>query len=177
MAQHWGKTLNGRAALSIPVGNLASFIAGDRLELGVSGEWGPQDAATTNKGDIKFVGVDFQYLGTGFAIKAQGMRGDAPGSEIDHAFGLQLHKSGYVELNWLMLARLGVLLRAEMRDAVVTLGHERAYVTKSQRLTGGLRLVLSSNVVMKAEYLNNREYGGIRPFKDDVFTSSLVLAY
>jgi hypothetical protein len=38
-------------------------------------------------------------------------------------------------------------------------------------------LVCSSNVVVKAEYLNNREYGGIRPFKNDIFTSSLVLAY
>jgi hypothetical protein len=177
IAQHTGKTLNGRAALSIPVGNLASVIAGDRLEFGLSGEWGPQDAATDNHGDIEFVGVDVQYLGTGFSLKAQGMRGGAPGRDVDGAFGLKLHKSGYVEMNWLMLARLGLILRAEARDAVVTLGTERAYVTKSARLTGGLRVVLSSNVVVKAEYLNNREYGGIHPFKNDVFTSSLVLAY
>jgi hypothetical protein len=177
VAQHWGKTLNGRAALSIPVGDLARFIAGDRLELGLSGEWGPQDAAADNKGDIKFVGVDVQYLGTGFALKAQAMRGGAPGRDLDNAFGLQLHKSGYVEMDWQLLARLGVMLRAEARDAVVTLGTERAYITKSARFTGGLRVVLSSNIVAKAEYLNNREFGGIRQFKNDVFTSSLVLAY
>jgi hypothetical protein len=172
-----GKTLSGRAALSAPVGDLGRWIAGDRLELGLSGEWGPQDNATDSGGDIKFVGVDVQYLGTSFWLKAQAMRGDAPGRDVDDAFGLRLHKSGYVELDWLMLARLGILLRAEARDAVVTLGHQRAYITKSARLTGGLRMVLSSNVVLKAEYLNNREYGGIRPFKNDVFTSSLVLAY
>ena len=172
-----GKTFSGRFALSIPVGNLARFIAGDRLELGLSGEWGPQDNATDDKGDTKFVGADVQYLGTGFAIKAQAMKGSSPGSQRDNAFGLQLHKSGYVELDWQMFARLGLLLRAEMRDALVTLGVERAYVTKSARFTGGLRVVLSSNVVVKAEYLNNREFGGIRPFKNDVFTSSLVLAY
>ena len=45
------------------------------------------------------------------------------------------------------------------------------------RFTGGLRFVFSSNMLLKAEYLNNREYGGIREFKNDVFTSSLVLAY
>jgi hypothetical protein len=172
-----GKTFSGRFALSIPVGNIARFIAGDRLELGLSGEWGPQDNATDNGGDTKFVGADLQYLGTGFALKAQAMKGSSPGSQRDNAFGLQLHKSGYVELDWQMLARLGLLLRAEMRDALVTLGVERAYVTKSARFTGGLRVVLSSNVVVKAEYLNNREFGGIRPFKNDVFTSSLVLAY
>jgi hypothetical protein len=32
-------------------------------------------------------------------------------------------------------------------------------------------------VVLKAEYLHNREFGGIREFMNDVFTSSLVLAY
>jgi hypothetical protein len=172
-----GKTLSGRFALSIPVGNLARFIAGDRLELGVSGEWGPQDNSSNNKGDTTFVGLDVQYLGTGFSLKGQVMKGDSPGSDLDHAFGLRLNKSGYLELNWLMLARLGLILRGEARDAVVTLGTERAYITKSMRFTGGLRLVVSSNVVVKAEYLNNREYGGIRPFKNDVFTSSLVLAY
>jgi hypothetical protein len=172
-----GKTVTGRVAVSVPVGNLARFIAGDRLELGVSGEWGPQDFAIDNKGDMLFVGADLQYLGTGFNIKAQVMRGEAPGSEVSRAFGLKLNNSGYVELNWLVLARVGLMARAEARDAVVTLGNERAYITKSARLTGGLRFVLSSNIVLKAEYLHNREYGGIRSFKNDVFTSSLVLAY
>ena len=32
-------------------------------------------------------------------------------------------------------------------------------------------------MVLKAEYLHNREYGGIREFDNDVFTSSLVLAF
>jgi hypothetical protein len=172
-----GKTLSGRVALSAPVGKLASFIAGDRLELGLSGEWGPQDNATDDKGDIQFVGVDLQYLGTGFGIKAQAMRGAAPGRAVDGAFGLKLNRSGYLEMDWQVLARFGILGRAELRDALVTLGTERAYVTKSIRFTGGARVVLSSNIVLKAEYLNNREYGGIRPFKNDVFTSSLVLAY
>jgi hypothetical protein len=172
-----GKTLTGRVAVSLPVGNLARFIAGDRLELGVSGEWGPQDFAVDNGGDMHFLGADLQYLGTGFNIKAQAMTGAAPGREVDRAFGLKLNKSGYLELNWLVLARVGLMARAEARDAVVTLGTERAYITKSARLTGGLRFVLSSNVVLKAEYLHNREYGGIRGFRNDIFTSSLVLAY
>lgn len=172
-----GKTLTGRVALSAPVGNLFSFIAGDRLEVGFSTEWGPQDFAIDSKGDMRFFGVDLQYLGTGFNLKAQAMQGDAPGRDVDRAFGLKLNKSGYLELNWLVLARVGLMARAEARDAIVTLGLERAYITKSARLTGGLRLVLSSNIVLKAEYLNNREYGGIRSFKNDVFTSSLVLAY
>jgi hypothetical protein len=37
--------------------------------------------------------------------------------------------------------------------------------------------VFSPHIVLKAEYLNNREYGGINEFKNDIFTSSLVLSY
>jgi len=31
--------------------------------------------------------------------------------------------------------------------------------------------------LLKVEYLHNQEYGGIEQFDNDVFTSSLVLAY
>ena len=41
----------------------------------------------------------------------------------------------------------------------------RLYITKSWRATGGLRFVLSDRVVLKAEYLNNGEYGGIPQIK------------
>jgi hypothetical protein len=124
-----GKTLSGRAALSIPVGDLAAAIAGDRLELGVSGEWGPQDFAADNGGDMWFLGVDLHYQGNGLQLKAQGIRGGAPGREADKAWGLTLHNSGYVELDWQMFARVGLLGRAEARDALVVLGQERAYLT------------------------------------------------
>jgi hypothetical protein len=175
--QNSGKTLSGRAAISVPVGDLFQAIAGDRLELGASGEWGPQDKAHDNSGAMWFAGLDLQYLGSGYALKAQVMRGAAPGSDSGRAWGLKLRNSGYVEANWQMLARLGVVARAEARDAFVHLAQERAYLTKQMRVTGGLRFVFSSNVVLKAEYLHNREFGGIREFMNDVFTSSLVLAY
>jgi hypothetical protein len=175
--QNSGKTLSGRVAVSAPVGDLAAAISGDRLELGVSGEWGPQDKATDNQGQMWFAGLDLQYLGSGYALKAQLMRGAAPGRLADKAWSLELRNSGYVELDWQMLARLGIVLRGEARDALVTLGTERAYLTKSMRLTGGARIVFSPNVILKAEYLHNREFGGIAQFRNDVFTSSLVLAY
>ena len=175
--QNSGKTLSARAAISVPIGDLFQAIAGDRLELGASGEWGPQDKAHDNSGDMWFAGLDLQYLGSGYALKAQVMRGAAPGSDSGRAWGLKLRNSGYVEANWQMLARLGVVARAEARDAFVHLAQERAYLTKEMRVTGGLRFVFSSNVVLKAEYLHNREFGGIREFMNDVFTSSLVLAY
>src|SRR4030095_6021912 len=34
--KNWGKTLNGRLALSVPVGHLIDALGGDRLEIGLS---------------------------------------------------------------------------------------------------------------------------------------------
>jgi hypothetical protein len=169
--------LNGRVALSLPVGSLLSPLGSDRLELGASGEWGPQDWATTNDGALWFAGLDLQYLSANFNIKAQAMQGKAPGRPEDRAWRLDLRTSGYAEVDWQFLPFLGALARAERRDALVTLGTERAYVTKQYRFTGGLRVVFNAHVVAKLEYLVNREYGGIPQINNDIFTSSLVLAY
>ena len=43
--------------------------------------------------------------------------------------------------------------------------------------TGGVRVVVNSHMVVKAEYLHNDEYGGISEFDNDIFTSSMVLFF
>ena len=45
------------------------------------------------------------------------------------------------------------------------------------RFTGGIRVVFGPRVWLKAEYLVNREFGGVQEFRNDIFTSSLVLGY
>jgi hypothetical protein len=170
-----GKTLNGRAAVSIPVGRL--YRSDDRLELGVSGEWGPQDRASNNAGKMWFAGVDLQYLAVNFAVKGQLLEGKSPGNGDMGVWGLDLKPSGYLELDWQMLARFGLVLRGEVRDAIVTLGSERIYVTKQARFTTGIRVVINPHTIVKAEYLRNVEYGGIPQFANDIATSSLVLAF
>jgi hypothetical protein len=172
-----GKTLNGRVAISVPIGDFIPALAGHRLEVGGSGEWGSQDWATDNSGKIWFAGLDFQYLSANFMLKAQAMRGGAPGTVDDVAWHLTLHTSGYVELDWMALPFLGFIGRAEMRDAFVALGTNRAYLTKEQRFTGGVRVVFSPHIVLKSEFLWNREYGGIQQFENNIFTNSLVLAF
>ncbi|MDX2023795.1 MAG: hypothetical protein SF187_26390 [Deltaproteobacteria bacterium] len=164
------KTLNGRVALSAP-------LLHNRLELGFSGEWGAQDKDRSGGREIWFLGVDLQYLGTSVWLKAQAMRGGAPGTADDRVWGLKLRNSGYVEVDWMFLPRVGTILRAELRDAFVTLGTERAYLTKQMRFTGGARVVLNEHMFVKAEYYYNREYGGVEQFRNNMFTSSLVLAY
>ena len=98
-------------------------------------------------------------------------------SRCASAWGLKLHNSGYVEINVQPLSRFGLIGRFEARDAVVTFATERIYVTKEMRLTGGVRFTFGPHVALKAEYLYNREYGGIAQFDNDIFTTSLVLAY
>ena len=106
------------------------------------------------------------------------MRGGAPG-EPDAAqgvYGLKLHPSGYAELDWQVLPQFGFMVRGALRDAIVTLGTDRIYITKEIQYTAGVRVVFNSHVIAKLEYNHNQEYGGVPTFLDDIFTSSLVLS-
>jgi hypothetical protein len=168
-----GKTASGRLAIR----------PGRALELGVSGEYGAQDHALDSENPLWFVGGDLQaHLGP-LELKAEGLTGRGTGEtlavyDFDHrTYGLRLNFGGYLEGDLMVTPKLGVLGRAEMRDARVWLGTDRLYITKGWRATGGLRYVANEHVVVKAEYLHNGEYGGVPQIRDDVFTSSLILAF
>jgi hypothetical protein len=169
-----GKTASGRFALRPPMGPV-------ELELGVSASYGAQDRARDSRGKMKLYGADLMAHVGSVDLKAQWLRGSAPGRPEDEAYGLELHNGAYAELDWMITPVLGIMGRGEFRDAFVWLGNpdavdgaNRAYITKSWRGTAGLRLVFSERVVLKAEYLRNGEYGGIPEIRNDVFTSSLV---
>ncbi|HET6147068.1 MAG TPA: hypothetical protein VFH68_06010 [Polyangia bacterium] len=169
-----GKTASGRISVHPP-------IPVD-LELGLSGSYGSQDLARDSRGKMWFAGVDFSAHYQSLDFKAQVLRGAAPGNPADDAYGLELHKGGYAELDWMATPIFGVLGRAELRDAFVWLGDSssdrganRAYLTKSWRGVLGGRVVFSERLVFKAEYLRNGEYGGIPEIKNDIFTTSLLL--
>jgi hypothetical protein len=177
-----GKTVSGRAAFAPPL----PF----RLELGVSGMYGAQDRALDSQHPIWFAGADLQLLTSRFQLKAEYLRGSADGEigppvNLAHrVYGLRLHNGGYVQLTAMLKSFLGVLVRGELRDAFVWLGDptleekaERLYVTKSWRLTVGVRAVINQRIVAKIEYLHNGEYGGVPSIRNDVFTSSVVMSY
>jgi hypothetical protein len=175
--KNWGKTLNGRVALHVPLGELIPAISGDFLEVGGSGEWGPQDRATDVDGQIWFAGVDLTYSSAYFTLKGQWMRGFAPGRAVERVWALDLSDSGYVELQSMLTPWLGLMVRGDLRQAVVTLARDRVYVTDSFRVTGGARVVFNSHIAAKAEYLHNGEFGDVPEFDNDVFVSALVLSY
>jgi len=172
-----GKTLSGRLSLRPP-------FSGFDAELGVSGSWGAQDRISNNSGAMWFVGVDFLgHVGV-LDVKAQWLKGRAPGSPLDQAYGLNLKGGGYLELDYMLTPIIGLLARGEYRNALVWLdgldpaaGDNRIYVTKSWRGTFGAHVALKERLILKAEYLRNGEYGGIPNIKNDVFTSSLVFIF
>ena len=171
-----GKNVSGRLSVRFPVGSIIPALEGHTLEIGGSGEWGPQDRAKGD-GSVWFAGDDLEYRGIDFAIKAEWLKGRAPGSALYGAWELDLKTGAYVEIDWMIVPWLGVMVRGGLRDAFVALGTERAYITQSWRVTGGVRFVLNNHIIFKAEYLKNGEYGDVPEFQNDVFTSSLLLRY
>ncbi len=172
-----GKTFSGRIAIHIPLDGISSAFEGHSLEIGGSGEVGPQDRDPGGDGYIWFAGADLAYRTVSFALKAEFLKGRSPGSDIFPAWELDLKRGAYLEVDWMVLPWLGLMVRGGLRDAFVALGTERAYVTQSWRFTGGVRFVLNHHIILKAEYLKNGEYGDVPEFQNDVFTSSLVLRY
>lgn len=92
-------------------------------------------------------------------------------------YSLDLKKGGYVEADVVVTPSLGVIGRAELRDAEVQQGTARLYITKSWRATAGLRFVLNPHAVVKAEYSHNGEYGGSPSIPNDVVTTSAVVSF
>ncbi|HEX8109237.1 MAG TPA: hypothetical protein VF516_15995, partial [Kofleriaceae bacterium] len=164
------KTVSGRAALRFP-------ILGGTVEVGPSGSWGTQDTTPDNGPKMWFVGVDAELAMPRIAVKAQWLKGKAPGDPDTMTYALDLKQGGYVEADVLVTPLIGVLGRAEFRDADMTLGQERMYITRNWRATGGVRLSISPNATLKAEYSHNGEYGGTPSIPDDVVTTSAVMAF
>jgi hypothetical protein len=164
-----GKTLSGRAAAHLPL----PF----ELEVGLSGSYGPQDWSANNDHAMWFVGPDLLGHVGPCDVKLQWLTGRAAGDAVDDVYGLRLHGGGYLEVDTMVTPSLGLLGRIEYRDALVWLGSDRAYLTKSWRATIGARWVLTARATLKVEYLHNGEYGRLPSVPNDVFTSSFVLEY
>jgi hypothetical protein len=166
-----GKTASGRLAIALPL------PAPVRIELGVSGLYGAQDRALDSQHPIWFGGADLQVLWRSWRLAAEWLRGSSDG-EVGPPVNLAHRVYG------LRSSYLGVLVRADLRDAFVWLGDptlpegaERLYVTKNWRATVGVRAIVSERLVVKLEYLHIGEYGGVPSIRNDVFTSSVVMSY
>lgn len=164
------KAVSGKVSVRLPV-------LGGTFEAGPSGQWGTQDGAPDGASAAWIAGVDAELETSRFAVKAQWLRGKAPGDEVSKMYSLDLKNGGYVEANVILTPVIGLLGRAEFRDAEVQEGMERLYITKNWRATAGVRMIFTPNAILKAEYSHNGEYGGVPSIPDDVVTTSAVMAF
>ena len=164
------KTVSGRVAVRIPIGS-GSF------EAGPSGSWGTQDGAPDGTKAMWFAGVDAELDLGRLDIKAQFLRGRAPGEPVSMTYALDLKSSGYVEADVILTPVIGILGRAEFRDAEVSEAMSRLYITKNWRATAGFRLLFNPHTIVKAEVSHAGEYGGVPSIPDDLVTTSAVIAF
>jgi hypothetical protein len=164
------KTVSGRVAVRLP-------ILGGTFEAGPSGQWGTQDGAPDGAKAMWVAGVDAELDLGRIDIKAQWLRAKAPGNDIANIYNLDLKNGGYVEADVILTPIIGLLGRAEFRNATVQQGMERLYITKNWRATAGVRFIFNPNAMLKAEVSHNGEYGGVPSIPDDVITTSAVMAF
>jgi hypothetical protein len=164
------KTVSGRVAVRLP-------ILGGTFEAGPSGQWGTQDGAPDGAKAMWVAGVDAELDLGRLDIKAQWLRAKAPGNDIANIYNLDLKNGGYLEADVILTPIIGLLGRAEFRNATVQQGMERLYITKNWRATAGVRFIFNPNAMLKAEVSHNGEYGGVPSIPDDVITTSAVMAF
>jgi hypothetical protein len=162
-----GKTGSGRLALVLP---LPVF-----LEIGGSGMLGAQDDQPDDNvmheqlgADVKLRAGDFTFEGEWLFFSRAAGGGSAEAPAIDA-------KGWYAQARYLVVPGIGVYGRVDRRTAELY-ASPNLYLSDTLRFTGGVRLDITFNVLVKAEYLHIREVE--QPELDnDVFTSSLVLRY
>ena len=152
------------------------------LELGVSGSYGAQDRQSKNDKRQWMYGVDLHYHRQNFVLRGEFVQGRAKGETEDPAFPCDLSpclqfKGAYGLVGYRLTNIVMPYVRVDWRDALHRNGPSFVYISQVGRLTSGLHLTLTQNLVLKAEYTVNRELGRAPQFNDDVFTSSLVVSY
>ncbi len=170
-----GKTVSGRLQYKIPIGHRG-------IELSVSGSIGSQDRQSDDSvlqwhyGFSALVRLgDFTGSAEFVTGRALGKSDATSGTECGVAACL-FYRGAYGQLAWRATNILVPYARVDWRAATHRRGLDWAYVSNAVRGTFGLRADVTSFLNIKMEYVVNREVS-ILEFPDDVFTTSLVVAY
>jgi hypothetical protein len=157
-----------------------------QLKLGVSGMYGPRNDQPDRSARQKAYGADARIAVAGLYANAEyvhvdeGQGGPKTTSIGAYPFSSAFSaRGGYVQLAYALaldlgpLRRLTVYARYDRRHA----WFEGFTPITVQRFTGGLRLDLWESVILKGEYLDNREVEGAPTVANNVITSSLVYSW
>jgi hypothetical protein len=166
------KTVSGRASVALPL----PFSG--KLELGASGETGVQSRQTDL--DVHHWQVGFDVLAEikDLELRGEFVRGIAQGGGLDTADGLN-YRAFFAEAFFRPFKWAGILARYEERHALhLNTGVDSfLYLIEIQRIVGGLRFDLTPEVIVKLEYVHNRELDPLPQFDNDVMASSLVVLF
>jgi hypothetical protein len=159
---------------------------GIQAKLGASGMLGPRNDQPEQAAHQKAYGFDARVAVAGVYLNAEyvhvdetegGPKTTSQGNfPISSAFNA---RGGYVQLAYALpfsvgaLRKLTVYGRYDRRHA----WFEGFTPITVDRFTGGLRLDLWEAIILKAEYLDNRELAGAPTVANNVFTSSLVYSW
>ncbi|MEW5742521.1 MAG: hypothetical protein AB1938_26625 [Myxococcota bacterium] len=178
------KTGTGRLALRLPVGK--------KLEVNVSGAVGPQDKQPDDAVLQWHFGVAALWEWNEWLVSAEFVTGRANGKDgvvngdavPCAAAACLVYRGAYGQVGWFGLPVVAPYLRVDWRAADMRDGRSWAYVSEAVRFTAGVNARLHAYVLLKAEYVVNRQLltseavtGKSLEFPDDVFTSSLVVAF
>jgi hypothetical protein len=159
---------------------------GVQAKLGASGMVGPRNDQADQDAHQKAYGFDGRvalyglYVNAEYVHVSEGDGGPKTTSQgnfpISSAFNMT---GGYVQVAYALpwsagaLRKVSVYGRYDRRHA----GFEGFTPITVDRFTGGVRVDLWEAVILKAEYLDNRELAGAPTVANNVFTSSLVYSW
>ncbi len=166
------KTGAGRLSYALPSG----LLGGGQVEVGLSGEAGPQGRQRDDSLLQWQWGFDAYVELPRLELRWEFVRGIAPGGGLDSAESLH-YRAFFAEAFARPLPWLGVILRYEQRHAVHQGGDTFVYLIHVQRAVAGVRFDPTHNVAVKLEYLLNLELDPLPSFPNDVALASLVLSF
>jgi len=157
-----------------------------QAKLGVSAMAGPRNDQPERSADQRAYGADLRIAIAGLYLNAEYVRVDeGQGGQKTTSVGTFPFASafwargGYVQLAYALALDAGPL-----RKVTVYGRYDRRHAwfegytpITVDRFTGGIRFDLWDAVILKAEYLDNRELAGAPTVANNVFTSSLVYSW
>ena len=157
-----------------------------QAKLGVSAMYGPRNDQPERSAHQKELGADLRVAVAGLYLNAEYVRveedegGPKTTSVGAFPFSSGFHaRGGYVQLAYALsldagpLRKLTVYARYDRRHA----WFEGFTPITVDRITGGLRVDLGDALILKGEYLDNRELAGAPTVANNVITSSLVYSW
>ena len=170
-----GKHISGRLSY-----DFAHLIGAEVFEIGVSGEVGAQNLQGSNEVFQHQFDVDVRFAMKGFELRGEFIKGKIPGQGPQEAESLEF-EGVYIQVSQrLEQSSLPFVIVPYGRWGARRAAHRGdifAYRSHSSRITAGVRLEFTDEIILKFEALHNMEHGAVPRFDNDLLVISLVASF